>query len=259
MRYLSYQLLVVISKRRCFFIIIIKNGYNNFISILWGDYMEHKKVSILLYAVIGFLIISFSIHLGFEYLHELNQWSGLIMGGLILLLSWVIYLFARKIPLLYVVSFVLNMIGVGLSITSYYVFKAYALALEDFMVAYLLAIGLIIIFSMLTYVKFLKRHIKLAISLVVLVSFISSLLLWGTVDEFTGLSFYFLNVSYFYLIAIMSKNESKKDLMREMSIVSFGAFFIASFIVLVVLSEGDALQLIDGADGVFHSTKKKKV
>jgi hypothetical protein len=78
-------------------------------------------------------------------------------------------------------------------------------------------------------------------------------------DEFTGLSFYFLNVSYFYLIAIMSKNESRKDLMREMSIVSFGAFFIVSFIVLVILSEGDALQLLDGGDGVFVSPKKKKV
>jgi 4-amino-4-deoxy-L-arabinose transferase-like glycosyltransferase len=151
------------------------------------------------------------------------------------------------------------MIGVGLSITSYYVFKAYALALEDFMVAYLLAIGLIIIFSLLTYVKFLKRHIKLAVSLIVLVSFVSSLALWISTDEFTGLSFYFLNVSYFYLIAIMSKNEDKKELMREMSIVSFGAFFIVSFFVLVILTEGDALQLLDGTDGMFFSPRKKKV
>jgi len=221
--------------------------------------MEHKKISILLYAVIGFLIISFSIHFGFEYLHEQNEWSGLIIGGIVLLISWGIYFVSRKIPLLYVLSFVFNMIGVGLSITSYYVFKAYALALEDFMVAYLLAIGLIIIFSLLTYVKFLKRHIKFAVSLIVLVSFISSLALWMSTDEFTGLSFYFLNVSYFYLIAIMSKNEGRKDLMREMSIVSFGAFFIASFIVLVILSEGDALQLLDGTDGVFVSPKKKKI
>ncbi len=221
--------------------------------------MEHKKISILLYAVIGFLIISFSIHFGFEYLHELNQWSGLIIGGIILLISWGIYFLSRKMPLLYVLSFVFNMIGVGLSITSYYVFKAYALALEDFMVAYLLAIGLIIIFSLLTYVKFLKRHIKLAVSLIVLVSFVSSLALWISTDEFTGLSFYFLNVSYFYLIAIMSKNEDKKELMREMSIVSFGAFFIASFIVLVILSEGDALQLVDGVEGIFPATRKRKV
>ena len=221
--------------------------------------MEHKKISILLYAVIGFLIISFSIHFGFEYLHEQNEWSGLIIGGMILLISWGIYFLSRKIPLLYVLSFVFNMIGVGLSITSYYVFKAYALALEDFMVAYLLAIGLIIIFSLLTYVKFLKRHIKFAISLIVLVSFISSLALWMSTDEFTGLSFYFLNVSYFYLIAIMSKNEDKKELMREMSIVSFGAFFIVSFFVLVILTEGDALQLLDGTDGMFISPRKKKV
>jgi hypothetical protein len=47
--------------------------------------------------------------------------------------------------------------------------------------------------------------------------------------------------------------------MREMSIVSFGAFFIVSFIVLVILSEGEAFQLLDGADGVFVSPKKKKV
>jgi UDP-N-acetylmuramyl pentapeptide phosphotransferase/UDP-N-acetylglucosamine-1-phosphate transferase len=83
--------------------------------------------------------------------------------------------------------------------------------------------------------------------------------LWLSVDEFTGLSFYFLNVAYFYLIAIMSKNEGNVDLMREMSIVSFGAFFIVSFIVLVILSEGEAFQLLDGADGVFVSPKKKKV
>jgi hypothetical protein len=219
--------------------------------------MEHKKISILLYAVIGFLIVSFSIHFGFEYLHELNQWSGLIIGGIVLLISWIVFFLGKKTPLLYRVSFVLNMVGVGLSITSYYVFKVYALALQDFIIAYLLAIGLIIIFSLLTYIKFLKRHIKFVISLVVFISFISSLVLWLSVDEFTGLSFYFLNVAYFYLIAIMSKNEGKVDLMREMSIVSFGAFFIVSFIMLVILSEGEAFQLLDGVDGVFVSRKKK--
>lgn len=221
--------------------------------------MSYKKMMIFLYAIIGFFVMSVSIHLGFTYLVDMNKWSGLIIGVLFMLVSAVIYFQADNIPLLYILSFILNMIGVGLSITAYYIFKAYALNLEDYLTAILNGLGLILLFSILTYVKSIKRHIKVILSLVVLAFFIGSLILWLRVDTFTGLSFYFLNVSYFYLIAIMSKNESSVDLMKEMSIVSFGAFFTISFIVLVIISEGEALEGVgEGIGNLFVPEGKKK-
>lgn len=221
--------------------------------------MDYKKVTILIYALIGFPLMSISIHFGFKYLSDLNQWSGIIIGAILLLISGILFFQAKKAPKLYILCFGLNMIGVGLSMTTYYVFKAYQLNVEDFMVAIMLSLGLISLFSFLTYVKFIARHIKIVLSLLVLGFFIGSLALWLSVDEFTGLSFYFLNVAYFYLIAIMSKNENKKDLYKEMGIVSFGSFFIISFIVLVILSEGEVLQGVgEGIGELFIPTRKKK-
>ena len=219
--------------------------------------MDYKKILIMVYAVFGFGVMSLAIHVGFLYLVDQNHWFSLLLGIVIMLLSAIIFFRSKDRPYRYILSFILNMIGVGFSITAYYVLRAYALDFVDFMTAYLLSIGLIALFSGLTYIKFIKRHMKLILSLLVIGFFIGSLLLWISVESFTGLSFYFLNVAYFYLIAIMSQSEDKEDLMREMSIVSFGSFMLVSFIVLVILTEGEALESI--GDAFMPSGRKRRL
>jgi hypothetical protein len=48
------------------------------------------------------------------------------------------------------------------------------------------------------------------------------------------------------MIGIVSSPESFKDVSKEMAWISFGAFILVSIIVLIILSEGEALSGIDG-------------
>ncbi len=229
--------------------------------------MSHKRKIVLLYSIFGFLITSISIHFGFTYLVDINEWAGFIVGVLLMIIAIIIHQFGKHLFVFYILSFMMNMMGVGLSITTYYMFKKYSLDLEDFLIAFANSFSIIIGFSLLSLIPWFKKYIKWFVSVIILVSFGLSLALWLTVDSFTGLSFYFLNISYFYLIGILAMSESIKDLSKEMSFISFGAFILVSIIVLIVISEGEALGAVGdgfGAMGDDHiggykvSSKKRK-
>ncbi|MCF7932018.1 MAG: hypothetical protein K9K93_02505 [Acholeplasmataceae bacterium] len=224
--------------------------------------MPFKRLTILAYAIFGFFIMSMSIHVSFEFLVATNKWMGLIIGVLFMALGWIIYRLGRQMPLFYVLAFLLNMIGVGASITAYYVFKAYALQWEDYLTAVVIAMVVLSGFGLLTGLKGVKKHVRLVISLTILIAFVSSLILWLSVEAFTGLSFYFLNISYFFMIGMINVSDSLKDLSKEMAVVSFGSFILISIIVLIVLSEGEALEGVGDGVGEFlipGREKKKNV
>lgn len=220
--------------------------------------MEHKRLKILGFALLGLIISSLSIFLGFEYLVGHNQWLGLIIGICFMISGIVLYQFGKKNGIFYLLSFILNMMGVGLSITSYYLFKAYSLKLFDFTFAITLAMLMLSGFLRLTTIESVKKYIKWITGLIILISFIASLILWLSIDEFSGLSFYFLNIIYFFMVGMISVTESLKDLSREMAWISFGAFIFVSIIVLIIISEGEALSGMGGIDPVSGRRKKKK-
>ncbi len=221
--------------------------------------MEYKRLTIVEFAVLGLIISSLSIYVGFEYLVGHNQWLGLIIGVGFMVIGIILYQFGNKHGLFYLLSFISNMIGVGLSITAYYVLKAYSLEFRDFVFAIMVSIMMLSGFLALTWMERVKRHIKWITALIVLVSFIISLILWLSVDAFSGLSFYYLNVIYFFMVGMISVTDSLKDLTKEMAWVSLGAFILISIIVLIILSEGEASSGMDGFDlGTGKNKKKKK-
>lgn len=87
--------------------------------------MNNKRKVVLLYTLIAYSLISFSVNFGFEYIVTLDEWAGLIIGILLMIASIPIYFIAKRLPLLYFISFLINMVGVGFSITCYYIFKQY--------------------------------------------------------------------------------------------------------------------------------------
>lgn len=220
--------------------------------------MEYKRLTILGFALFGLIISSISIYLGFEYLVGHNQWIGLIIGVGFMILGIIIYQFGKTHGLFYLLSFISNMIGVGLSITAYYVFKEYSLALYDFIFAIVVSMLMLSGFLGLTFMERVKKHIKWMTGVIILMSFVLSLILWLSVDEFSGLSFYFLNIIYFFMVGMISVTDSLKDLSKEMTWISFGAFILVSIIVLIIISEGEALSGMDGVDFGVSSKRKKK-
>lgn len=221
--------------------------------------MPFKRWTILGSALIGLLIISFSIFSGFEYLVGHNQWIGLIVGIGMMMVAILIYQLGKRSSFFYWMTFIINMIGIGLSITAYYVFKAYDLELIDFMTAIGVSMSLLIIIALITMMPMIKKHQKIVISIIILISFITSLILWLSVDTFSGLSFYYLNVIYFFMVAIIATTDSFKNFSQEMAWVSFGAFVVVSIIVLIILTEGEALSGVDvDTSGIIRKKRIKR-
>ena len=218
--------------------------------------MEYKRFSILLSAAIGLILVSLSINFGFTYLVDHNKWLGLGVGVLVMIVGMIVYFFGGKSTASYVIAYLINMIGVGLSITAYYVFRAYDLNLRDFLVAMVVSLSMLGAFGLLTFIPLVQRHLKWVISIVILTSFVSSLVLWVSVPNFTGLSFYYLNVIYFFMVAMIAVTESIEDLSKEMAIVSFGSFLLVSIVVLIIFTEGE---ILSGVDFGGHIGKKKKL
>ncbi len=222
--------------------------------------MSYKRISMSIYGFIALIIVSLSIHFGFEYLVDYNQWIGLIIGIFMMIFSILLYLLGNQNTIFYQLTFLVNMVAIGFFITAYYVFKAYSLSLNDFLVAILVSMAVLILFSLLSRIKLFKRHHKIFLGVFISLSFVISLILWLSSSGFTGLSFYFLNIIYFLMIGMVSTPESFKDLSKEMAWISFGAFILISIIVLIIISEGEALSGFDGAiiDGSQKSKKKSK-
>ena len=119
--------------------------------------MYYKRLSMIAYALLGLIIISISINVGFKYLVSNDEWLGLLIGILMMLLSIIIYQFGKIKTIYYQMSFIVSMIGVGLSMTAYYVLKAYSLTLRDFLAAILISMLVLIGFALFSRLEAVKK------------------------------------------------------------------------------------------------------
>lgn len=222
--------------------------------------MNNKRKVVLLYTLIAYSLISFSVNFGFEYIVTLDEWAGLIIGILLMIASIPIYFIAKRLPLLYFISFLINMVGVGFSITCYYIFKQYHLEMIDFLTAFSVSMIVLIVFAVISSTSIYKKHPIMYTIFFILICFGVSLFLWLSEPCFSGLTFYYLNVAYFFMIGMIASSNDLRNLAKEMALVSFGAFVLVSIIVLLVITEGEALEgLADFSHfDIDISSKKKK-
>ncbi len=217
----------------------------------------HKRRIVITSALVGLIIASLSIEFAFQHLINHNQWFGFIIGVVFMIMGVISYQFGKKHVLFYMLSFVLNMIGVGLSITAYYVLAAFPLDFEHYVIAIAVAMGLLIGFAVVTNIPIMKKHSKVWLVLTIIAAFGLSLTLWILSDTFTGLSFYFINIIFFYMVSVVEAVDDDKDVFKELAKISAGAFVLVSIIVLVILTEGEALQGLDGFNASSISGKKR--
>ena len=219
--------------------------------------MQTKRLRVIVYALVATVIMSLTVFFAFSYLVSINEYIGLILGATLMVFAIPIHLFAKEQPFLYYLSFLFNITGVALVMTAYYVFKQYPLGLEDYLIASGVSLVFLTGFAFLSKMTWFRHHSKLYTGLIILVSFVVSLVLWLSIPGFSGLTFYYLNVFYFFMLAIIADSPDKDAVNKEMSLVSFGAFILVSIIVLVFITEGEVLSnLGDGID--FSPTGRRK-
>jgi hypothetical protein len=118
------------------------------------------------------------------------------------------------------------------------------------------SVGVLSAFSAVSVVPVFKKHPKLSASIIIIISFVSSLLLWLLVDEVTGLSFYFLNITYLFIVTIIRSTSSLEKLARQLDIANMGAFVLVTIVVLIIFTEGDVVANLELVGEDFRGEKK---
>lgn len=181
-----------------------------------------------------------------------------------MLLAIPAHIFGKHYKTWYFISYLQNTIGLGFSISTYYTYKGILPELTSFILIFLICLVITITFSILTLSPKVKPYLKLITVIVILCLLVSSIIIWVINCNINhSLLFYYLNISYYYMLAIITSNKNIRDLTRVISLLSFGAYIVISIIVVIIIFEGDAIESLSDVVGeeiidVFHRKRKEK-
>ena len=214
-----------------------------------------KAFTVFLFSVIsqGILVIStqFAVMI-------CSKWFGVIVGIIFMFLAMLLHLLAKKWSFFYIFSFLFNFIGCGFSVSAYYLTKELPINFFTLVIAAIPA-GVILIFIYLMLQTFSKTK-KATLSMVTILNFVLlvvAVIYWIKTDElFFSFGFFSLLIPLFFICVFgVAINHDERPVLRDISYGSFGAFVMLTVVVLVILSEGDVLEIGDLSIG----RNKKKV
>lgn len=185
-----------------------------------------------------------------------RKWYGLLVGGALMLAAIPFHLRGRKHPHGYLISYFLNAVAAGFSVSAYYLKKNIAVCLPDMLVAAVPA-AVILLSAYLLLRCFCKRKkTAIAAALVLnLLLLISRVLSWRTDN---GFGFFCALISLFSLWVYAVTVNRDRSVLRDISFGSFGTFILLTLAVLIILTEGDTLDGLDIDFGTGGKRKKKK-
>ena len=217
--------------------------------------MRYKRRIIFLYLIVAYILMTLAINFGID---NFKHWYGLVTGLALMLIAIPFHSSGKTAKIGYIISFLLNSIGVGLSISTFYTKFQLTTNITSMIIAALIGFIVVLIFGLITFPQSVKKYVKVIVALIILVLYITSIVLWIQNDDIIySLIFFYLHISYFYMVGIIINSQNINDLTREMSIISFGAFIFISIIVLIIISEGEALGGLDGLGGTFSNSNRK--
>ena len=224
---------------------------------------QHNKniLYTFLFAAAAMFIFSFSAVLGADLFEE---WFGIIFGAAFMIAAIPVHNIAKRHTFLYFVSYLLNTIGCGFSVSAYYAVSGDDYNIGDFTAAILPAIALLLICAVV-FVIVDRRNKRICFIFCVLDVILAAFAVYNWVKEasaFWTFMFFATTVALFYIIAlrVVDNDEeffgTKGSFVRTVSFFSFGIFIIVTLIVVAILSEGE---IFDGFDiDIFGKDKKKQ-
>jgi hypothetical protein len=174
-----------------------------------------------------------------------SKWYGLIVGISLMILAIPLHILAKKLPILYVVSFLVNFIGCGFSVSAYYLTKDLSLSLFELTIAMIPAGAILTLIYLMLQIY--SKTKKVTISIAAIINFILLVVViiyWiRTGDTSFSFGFFCLLISLFHIgVFGVTINHDERPVLRDISYGSFGSFVILTVVVIVILSEGDALE-----------------
>jgi hypothetical protein len=201
-------------------------------------------------------IISMSTVIGKLYI---PKWYELFVGLILMLIAIPIHLLAKKRSWLYLVSFLINSIGTGLSIAAYYSEVGINVDIMPILVTILCVLLLFFVLSFISG-QFINKvkYFFIAENTFWSILLFTNFILW--IDKGLILfSFGFFAVAIVWVYRVVEESESRAKCLAvcNLSFGSFGGFIIVTLIVISILSEGDVLD-VGTFDGSSNTNKKNE-
>lgn len=188
------------------------------------------------------------------------RWYGLIPGIALMIAAIPFHFFAKRRPLGYLISFILNSVGSGCSVSAYYSSHALVLDLWEMLTAVLpAALVLLLVYLMLQVFSKTKAVTLTVAALLCLLLLAAAVIFWIRTGRVCfSFGFFSLLLTLFYLCVFgVTVNHGERAVMRDISFGSFGSFIILTVVVITLLSGGEVLDGLDLDLGSGNSKKKK--
>lgn len=190
-----------------------------------------------------------------------KEWYGIIVGIVLMIIAIVFHCRGKKRKMGYLLSFLLNSVANGFSVSAYYLSSEVTLNFYQMFLALILpaAILLLVYLMLQTFHKTKKVTVTVAtiLNILLLIAFI---VFWAKYDSLIfSFGFFGLLISIFYLCVFgITINHDERSVLRDVSFGSFGSFIILTVVVVFILSEGEILEGFDLGIGGEGKTKKEK-
>ncbi|MHB8962887.1 MAG: hypothetical protein ACYC5K_07005 [Saccharofermentanales bacterium] len=215
-----------------------------------------KTYIVFLFSVAALAILAFSTQVAYIFCEKAN---GLTVGVTFMIAAIPLHILGKKYSISYIFSFLLNFIACGFSVSAFYLTKDLSLNLSQLFIATIPS-GAILVLIYLMLQTYSKTK-KVTLSIGTTVNFallVVAVVYWiRTGETFFSFGFFSLLVSLFFICIFgITINHDERSVLKDISYGSFGSFVILTIVVIVILSEGDILELGDlGIDG---GSRKKK-
>lgn len=216
--------------------------------------MDKKAKLTLMFSIITWLLVSSSAVL---FSKIISGWNGLVIGLGLMLVSLIIHLIAKsRNPQLFIITTCINALATGIALSSYYTYAKIELPLYMLSVTLLCYILLSYLVCMGVYKMQSKKKAAWLFGFLFLVLLTITIFAWKSSSLFS-IVFFALVILFFYFLLEMKTFHTSRNYLSDLSLASFGIFFMIAYIVIVLISDGEGLELFDfvGNDG----KQKKKV
>jgi hypothetical protein len=219
--------------------------------------ISQKTLLTFIFSVLSLFLLFVSCNIISDNIHKYID----VIIGIIISIS-AIFFHKRRKKLTYVICIILNSIGNGFCVSALFSHYEVGASVEIVAKGILSALVLITLVFLISYFTGLKTSKAVGIALILNVALlILFFVLWIIYDSMIyPISFCSLIISSGYLFAFkISIESSKRNVMRDISLGSFGIFVSVAIIVLFVIIGGEAVgeAISDSLSDLFALRNKK--
>jgi len=210
--------------------------------------------SIFIFSILSLIIVSIS-----SYIAILNElkWVGIIGGVTLMLFSIPFHLFGKNKVIFYKLSFLMNSVAIGLSISAYYTVRNIPFDIIQVVLSLICGFALLtILYNIFKKDIFMESNVFKFSIIAIIIALVLLALFWLQQEKttFYSISFFLLLNTLFYVILFKTSIFEEGNINKGISIYSYGIYFIVTIIVLAILTEGN----FDLDFGFWDNNKKKR-